>query len=204
MNTVGILKPQHVPWKKLLYLKQPYPDNYIDESFLNQLKRNETVSQVPYFKLVQDFSLIVFHVNNLVFVILLFAGIYHHHWDPFYATAVSTGVSLLGYVSWRLYLNSGKKTSSSIKSFVLIIFVLSILSPVLKSLTRSTASDSIWFLSFLLTFANLIFHDYAINASGRPYKPIISTNMALSNALVLASRFSSAYQQDIAIWLIPC
>ena len=28
------------PWKKILYEEQDYPDNYVDESFLDELKKN--------------------------------------------------------------------------------------------------------------------------------------------------------------------
>ena len=28
------------PWRKVLYEKQPYPDNFVDASFLEELKKN--------------------------------------------------------------------------------------------------------------------------------------------------------------------
>ena len=28
------------PWQKILYIKQDYPDNYVDASFLKQMKKN--------------------------------------------------------------------------------------------------------------------------------------------------------------------
>lgn len=199
MNSVGL---RSSGWKKLLYLRQPYPDNYTDESFLSQLKRNETVTKVPYRKLVKDFSQIVFHVNHLVVVILLFTGIYHYKWDPMHLTMATSILSVVGYVVWTFngrqnthhtHQNNTQINFNSVKLFILIMFVLSILSPVLKSLTRSTSSDSIWSISALLTFSNIIFHDYAMMPT-RFYRPVVSTNMALSNALVLASRLSSTYE----------
>ena len=27
-------------WQKLLYIQQPYPDNYVDKSFLEEMKKN--------------------------------------------------------------------------------------------------------------------------------------------------------------------
>lgn len=32
------------PWEKLLWRKQPYPDNYVPDSFLDQLRTNSTSS----------------------------------------------------------------------------------------------------------------------------------------------------------------
>ncbi len=32
--------PRRVPWQKLLYVKQDYPDNYVDDTFLEELQKN--------------------------------------------------------------------------------------------------------------------------------------------------------------------
>ena len=32
--------PKKKPWRKILYEIQDYPDNYVDESFLEQLRKN--------------------------------------------------------------------------------------------------------------------------------------------------------------------
>lgn len=178
-----VFKREESLWKKLLYLKQPFPDNYTDTSFLSQLKRNSTVAKYSYAKLAQDFSLIVFHLSCLFMVILLFAGIYLYQWNIVIAVAFSSILSILGLL---------KMEESNLKSYFIFIFMLLILSPVLKSLTRSTSSDSIWALSCLLFLANTVLHDYAMN--GRQYRPILSTNISLSNAIVLASRLNSNSQ----------
>ncbi|KAI4248503.1 MAG: hypothetical protein L6R40_001064 [Gallowayella cf. fulva] len=49
---------------------------------------------------------------------------------------------------------------ATVKSAVLICCVLHGLSPILKSLTLSTSSDSIWALSSILMCINLLFFDY--------------------------------------------
>lgn len=174
-------------WKKLLYLKQPFPDNYTDSSFLSQLKRNTTVTKYSYSKLVEDFSLIILHLLCLFLVTLLFAGIYLHDWNISIAVIISSTLSILGLILMNEYL----------KSYLIFIFMLLIFSPVLKSLTRSSSSDSIWALSFLLFLANTLLHDYAMN--NRQYHPILSTNISLSNAIVLASRLNSNSQVFIFV-----
>jgi phosphatidylinositol glycan class C protein len=199
-------------WKKLLYLKQPYPDNYTDQSFLSQLKRNSTVAKYSPRKLVEDFSLILFHISSLLLVVLMFAGIYLHGWNLMVPTLIISILSVFGYIVVQQIEEYSKvkiqpkvksdvfiaEETSNIKSFVLIIFVLLVLSPVLKSLTKSTSSDSIWALSFLLCLSSTVFHDYAMNisitSSDLRYKPILSTNVSMSNAIVLASRLTSNSQ----------
>ena len=31
------------PWRKILYERQDYPDNYVDASFLEEMKKNGTI-----------------------------------------------------------------------------------------------------------------------------------------------------------------
>ena len=89
---------------------------------------------------------------------------------------------------------------STIKSAILIYFTLLGLSPILKSLTRSTSSDSIWAMSFWLLAINVFFFDYSGSSwtgIGRHKKmPVasLSTNAALMASTVLASRLPSTGQ----------
>lgn len=195
--------PLKKPWKKLLYQRQPYPDNFTDESFLDQLKRNTTVFRYSFWKLAEDFSLIAFYMSNMMMVYIAFACIHYEKWDPLAPTAVLSIFTLLGFFVWDRTRSKPLKTASSpytytqspkLKSFLLIIFILLVLTPVLKSLTRSTASDSIWALSFGVCLWNVFFHDYAIDPSISNYRPVVSTNLSLANGIVLASRLGSTLQ----------
>ncbi|CCG23455.1 Gpi2 protein [Candida orthopsilosis Co 90-125] len=186
-------RPTKAPWKKLLYLKQPYPDNYTDVSFLSQLKRNTTVAKYSYFQLVDDFILIVFYISCILLVDLMFIGIYAKGWDPVIPTAFSTTmcVFIYGLLRYHYSLSSISRSNLNLKSFVLISFMILIVSPILKSLTKSTSSDSIWAISSILCIVNSVFYEYS---STKVYKPTISTNISVSNAIVLASRLNSTSQ----------
>ncbi|KAL2161348.1 hypothetical protein VTH06DRAFT_8570 [Thermothelomyces fergusii] len=105
---------------------------------------------------------------------------------------------------------------STIKSAILIYFTLLGLSPILKSLTRSTSSDSIWAMSFWLLAINVFFFDYSGGSGGSSSSsssggsgggggggggggkrmPVasLSTNAALMASTVLASRLPSTGQ----------
>ncbi|ROW16467.1 hypothetical protein VPNG_02776 [Cytospora leucostoma] len=85
---------------------------------------------------------------------------------------------------------------NTIKSAVLIYFTLLGLSPILKSLTRSTSSDSIWAMSFWLLSMNIFFFDYSGTWVGVNKFPVasLSTNAALMASTVLASRLPSTGQ----------
>lgn len=81
----------------------------------------------------------------------------------------------------------------TIKSALLIYCTLLGLSPILKSLTRSTSSDSIWAMSFWLLTVNVFSFDYS-GGVGVKFPASLSTNAALMASTVLASRLPSTNQ----------
>ena len=90
---------------------------------------------------------------------------------------------------------------TTVKSAILIYTALLGLSPILKSLTESTSSDSIWALSAWLMLLHVFFFDYGGSASiataatgaknSAKFPASLSTNAALMASTVLASRLPS-------------
>lgn len=82
---------------------------------------------------------------------------------------------------------------TTVKSAVLIYCALLGLSPILKSLTKSTASDSIWAMSCWLMIINIFSFDYGSGegAGATKFPASLSTNAALMASTVLASRLPS-------------
>ncbi|KAL9071086.1 MAG: hypothetical protein Q9161_004425 [Pseudevernia consocians] len=76
------------------------------------------------------------------------------------------------------------------KSAILIYIALLGLSPILKSLTESTTSDSIWAMTCSLMCINIFFFDYS-GGVGVKFPATLSTNAALMASTVLASRLPS-------------
>lgn len=86
-----------------------------------------------------------------------------------------------------------RRRLSTVKSAFLIYFALLGLSPILKSLTKSTASDSIWAMSCWLLFMNIFSFDYGSGegAGATKFPASLSTNAAVMASTVLASRLPS-------------
>lgn len=166
-------------WKKLLYLKQPFPDNYTDESFLDQLKRNTTVAKYSRRKVLHDFSLIAFYASLLLLVNMNFTGIYNHRWHAQSPTVVASFFLAVGFALLPT-------ETEQIKLYFVISLLLLVLSPVLRSLTELTSLDSIWALLTILSCINVACHDYALDTSS--YSAILLTNLSFFNGIVLASR----------------
>lgn len=192
------------PWRKLLWVQQPYPDNYVDDSFLSQMKQNSHVQQYTFWALSSDSAGILAHLCTVAVFVISFLGIYSRGWNPIWFAVGSSALTVVSYVFWRLVLvdvnaaakEEGKSIMTTLKSSLLILFTLLALSPVLKSLTQSTSSDSIWALTVWLCLANICFNNYSSlsspsSSSTMELKSILSTNFALSAAIMLASRLST-------------
>ncbi|RHZ43405.1 phosphatidylinositol N-acetylglucosaminyltransferase [Aspergillus thermomutatus] len=92
-----------------------------------------------------------------------------------------------------LFSSRNRQRLSTVKSAFLIYFSLLGLSPILKSLTKSTASDSIWAMSCWLLFMNIFSFDYGSGegAGATKFPASLSTNAAVMASTVLASRLPS-------------
>ena len=64
------------------------------------------------------------------------------------------------YIYIFLIFNSIIKGWKTAKGAVLFFATLLCLSPILKTLTKDTSSDTIWALTVILFLANMLFHDY--------------------------------------------
>lgn len=78
------------------------------------------------------------------------------------------------------------------KASILVFLALMAVTPVLKTLTEATSSDSIWALSAILFILNLLLADYGGPEPG-PHRltSVLSMNAAISASVVLASRLRS-------------
>jgi phosphatidylinositol glycan class C protein len=90
--------------------------------------------------------------------------------------------------------------SNTIKSSLLVFLALMGLSPVLRTLTAATSSDSIWALSACLFLLNALLADYS---SMKPVPQerltsVLSMNAAISSSVVLASRLPD----DLAVFAL--
>lgn len=87
-------------WKKLLWVKQPYPDNYTDElQFLSHLQRNPTLRPYDFWPLVADSTIIVQHVASVIIFVCCFVGIFQERVSPVSVVSWATIGTVLGWVA---------------------------------------------------------------------------------------------------------
>ncbi|PNS15992.1 hypothetical protein CAC42_4393 [Sphaceloma murrayae] len=86
-------------WKKLLWVKQAYPDNYTDElQFLSHLQRNPRLRPYEFWPLVADSTIIVQHIASVIIFICCFIGIFQERVSPVAVVSWATIGTVLGWV----------------------------------------------------------------------------------------------------------
>ncbi|GAB7362846.1 hypothetical protein MBLNU230_g3149t1 [Neophaeotheca triangularis] len=86
-------------WKKLLWVKQSYPDNYTDEeTFLDHLQRNPSLRPYEFWPLVADSMVIVQHVCSVVIFVCCFTGIHEQRVAPETVVGWATLGTVAGWV----------------------------------------------------------------------------------------------------------
>ncbi|CAI6336824.1 unnamed protein product [Periconia digitata] len=215
-------------YKKLLWFKQPFPDNYTDEqTFLDHLQRNPRTQPYEFWYLMAASTVIVQHVASVVIFCCAFTGIFQERVSPISVVSWASFCSFLAWLVWDYWMGHeeasriketgdeshelntdapahqppfvdpdsslsprNQQRLATVKSAMLIYAAVLGLSPILKSLTRSTTSDSIWAITAGLLALNIACFDYSTsNRSSLPAS--FSTNSAVMASTVLASRLPS-------------
>jgi len=198
-------------WQKVLWKRQlGYSDNYIPkESFLSSLKKNANFRPYTYWHLVLLSAAISQHLATIFIFIAVFVRLKEDSLDPRLLVWISVGCFLIGYAIWELLdcairdrTRQRTERFKKITSSVLAFLALMSLSPVLRTLTAATSSDSIWALSAVLFVLNGLLADYStVNAEGIVHErltSVLSMNAAISSSVVLASRLSN----DLAVFAL--
>ncbi|EPQ31341.1 uncharacterized protein PFL1_01525 [Pseudozyma flocculosa PF-1] len=183
---------ERAPWQKVLWRPQPYPDNYVAPSFLDQLRTNTSIRLPTLVELV----LSSLPISQQFLTTMLFVSAFIHLYSGLVTApsllVVSLSASMLAWTTVRVRdrvesslqrwhrtssaepsgprrtrlqrrrRQQGRRDTNPVLGLVILGFVLLSLSPVLKTLTEATTSDSIWALSTLLFSLHLVLADYRL------------------------------------------
>lgn len=209
-------------WKRVLWKTQPYPDNYVPPRvFLASLQRNAHFRPYTYWPLVILACTITQHVSVIFVFLATFVRLNEHALDPRTLVWLCVACFLGCYGIWVFleptpsHLPAKAKLSTvgghtdkpnshlkTLKSSIMVFLTLVSLSPVLRTLTAATSSDSIWALAAILFILNTLLADYtATNTHGEvPTRltSVLSMNAAVCASVVLASRLST----DISVFAL--
>ncbi|EQC38343.1 hypothetical protein SDRG_04060 [Saprolegnia diclina VS20] len=182
-------------WRKILWEEQPYEDWYVDSSFLEQLRTNENVREYDYWGMTKSSAALTQQMSLVLIFFAIFVNSSKGVWSWHLLAGVDVIVALMGYAALRSCGDTEIDVLQVTKECLLFTATLSILSPVLRTLTESYAADTIWALSISLTGIHLISHDYTyINGTTFKYAGTISLNAAIFTSVLLASLLHSNEQ----------
>jgi len=93
-------------WKKLMWVKQSYPDNYTDQAtFLENLQRNPRLKPYDFWPLVADSTVILQHVCSVIIFIVCFACIFQERVSPVSIVSWSSFGTFLGWLLWERWVS---------------------------------------------------------------------------------------------------
>ncbi|RDW61563.1 hypothetical protein BP5796_11455 [Coleophoma crateriformis] len=102
-------------WKKLLWVKQSYPDNYTDQdTFLEHLQRNPRLQPYDFWPLVADSTVIVQHVCSVIIFVVCFVGIFQERVEPVAVVSWGSIATVAGWVVWDRWVGQETATPSRI------------------------------------------------------------------------------------------
>jgi phosphatidylinositol N-acetylglucosaminyltransferase subunit C len=162
-------------WRKILYRKQDFEDNYVDSSFLNSMQKNVNVREMQYWEVVMSTCRIIQQTSTII-IFLSSNLMLHLLWIGSCAVCIPK----------RFWIST-----------VLFSTILLFMTPILKDLTRDIATDSINLLTIGMFLVNLCFHDY----DGYQFPDSISINAAMCAAVLMASRMDTHHQVSILMFL---
>nr|XP_006635357.1 PREDICTED: phosphatidylinositol N-acetylglucosaminyltransferase subunit C [Lepisosteus oculatus] len=181
-----------VPWRKVLYERQPFPDNYVDRRFLEELRYNVGVRRYRYWPVVREAGLVAQQLSCVAIFLTLWSCMEQGQLPPLLLLAASAPCALLGYGAYEAL--GGRRGGcartrwADLQSAAIFLAFTFGFSPVLKTLTESVSTDTVHAMAALMLLAHLVSFPYA-----SPSPPgSLSLNAALFASVCLASRLPGA------------
>lgn len=100
--TPAALEPKKKPWRKILYERQPYDDNYIPDSFLSSAIMNANVQPYTYWKALNDTLDITNQLTATAVFYVVFSLVANNQIDSIGLLAIDASIFLVGFLVWSV------------------------------------------------------------------------------------------------------
>jgi phosphatidylinositol glycan class C protein len=197
----------NIPGPRKLYIKTGLPDNYVDENFLQKLNRNANVRPRTFWEMFFASGPIVQQLSVTLSFVAVFIFVLEDRISGEELSILSNIITVVVYAFWVIYMRSEishhrqkspcseagvrQRGRETILQGLIFTLLLMLMSPVLKTLTEDTSSDTIWAVSSGLLLLGWMVHDYSREDGSRPlyrYCSPLSLNFSMLAAIALASR----------------
>ncbi|XP_076242866.1 phosphatidylinositol glycan anchor biosynthesis class C [Calliopsis andreniformis] len=179
-----------IQWQKNLYENYGLPDNYTDSSFLKQLQKNIKPNNVTLIEAIVFGATICIQLDIVILFVIIFIGLNEEWTSPNVVFVSGVILTVLGYF---LYCFKEPNTLFSwtkhVRTVLIFLTFGYILSPVLKTLTETISTDTIYAMTILMFLTHLVFSKYG------PLHISLSDSLSITSSifgsLMLASRLAS-------------
>jgi len=187
-------------WKKNLYENTDYPDNYTDKTFLEELQKNVHITEISPLTAVLGAGLVTQEMCIVVFFVVVYTYLYNGWIEPETVFVQSSLVAAVGYLTYRILLTNKTYYDVMVKDMrTVLIFVVFgyVLSPILKTLTDTISTDTIYAMTTFMMIIHLIFFDYGVSAA--IVSSSLSLNAAIFGSVCLGSRLASPFHAFVLL-----
>jgi len=184
------------PWRRECFSIQPYADNYIDETFLDQLNENDssgTAQQnMTIFVVFFNASTVVQQISLICIFLVVSKFASRENADAKLLALFDAVLIVLGIIVETIVKSERTKLLEYFFSFLLAGILLRLVAPVLQTLTVSYSMDTVHALALFFSSIHLAFFDYSyITNTSEFFLGTISLNAAMFTAVLLASRLKN-------------
>lgn len=186
------------PWKKNLYENQEYEDNYTDESFLKDLKKNYNLQEYKLIDCIKGITIVNQEISAVTLFLIIFFYLYENTVLPQKLLFGSFALTSIGYL---IHITSDFNRLNNViedsKTVVTVLLFGYVFSPLLHTLTDSISTDTIFSTTFIILFLHLLLHDYGVD--GFLVSKTISLNCGIFASICLASRLSTPFHAFVLL-----
>ena len=207
----GLRQKSPRQWERVLWKRQTVPDNYVPDTWLHSVNRRSNTYEQGYWTMVKHTAVLMQQLCIVVIFSTVFRLALTEDTEIIKGAAPSISLSHLLLIDFAVviffyifhFILSKQITNVPHSSaahvlfmqphrIVLFLVILMAVSPVLHTLTKAYASDTIYILALSLGAVHIFFYDFTyILSMHRDFNCTISSNAALLTAVLLASRLSS-------------
>ncbi|XP_034945481.1 phosphatidylinositol N-acetylglucosaminyltransferase subunit C [Chelonus insularis] len=179
-------------WKKNLYENRGFPDNYTDESFLHELRKNIKPNNVTIESAITLGASISTQLSIVILFVIVFIWLNNEWISPNTIFISSSALTIIGYLFYISMLPTlAARVPKDCRTALIFLVFGYILSPVLKTLTETISTDTIYAMTIFMFFIHLSFSKYGIPPVS--LSDSLSITSSIFGSLMLASRLASPF-----------
>lgn len=169
-------------WKMVLYERSGYSDNYTDPQVWKSVQRNKHIKPIDF----RSAAIKSTRLSSQISVTLIFWIVFLqlHENNPLWIVTYGFFSSLI-FLAYVISFQC-KNILPVLINVVFFICLGYVCTPVLKTLTDTISTDTIYVMGIILTLIHIAFHQYGMD--GVCVSPYVSLNAAICGAICLASR----------------